>query len=153
MPSGASLFCLRAIRAVWFAMLIVIVGCGGGSQTNLNNVVVTVAPASASVAAGGQVSLTATVTGLAGATPGLNWSINELQTAGASGAQCNWVGSTPPAGPCPDGTIQITDLPSTLTVTYTAPNSSGTFHVTAQWSTAFNPVIIKTATSTITVTP
>ena len=64
--SGAGLFRDRAIRLDWLAMLIVIVGCGGGNQTNLNNVVVTVAPTSASVAAGGQVSLTATVTGVPG---------------------------------------------------------------------------------------
>jgi len=138
----------RGVCTGCLALLIVVVSCGTSSQSNLNNVVVSVAPTTATVAAGGQVSLTATVTGLAGS-PTLIWIIAEQQ----AGTNCNWTGSTPPAGPCPDGTIQGTDVPSALTVTYHSPGTPGTFHVTAQWSTVFTPVIVKTATSTITVTP
>jgi hypothetical protein len=142
----------RGVCTGCLALLIVVVSCGTSSQNNLNNVVVSIAPTTATVASSGQVSLTATVTGLAAA-PALTWSIAELQINGASGAQCNWLGSTPPAGPCPAGTIQGADAPSGLTVTYHAPSTSGTFHVTAQWSSLFTPVIVKTATSSITVTP
>lgn len=134
-------------------LLIVIAGCGGGSGsgTNFNNVTVTVSPMIATVPASDQVTLQAKVTGVPG-TPALTWSITELQTNGASGAQCNWLGTTPPAGPCPDGTIQGADASPYTPVTYHAPSTSGeTFHVIAQWSTAFNPVIIKNGTAAITV--
>jgi hypothetical protein len=133
------------------ALLIVIAGCGAGSAIDLNKVTVTVSPAAVTIPASGQATLHATVTGSPGA-PAVNWMIAELQVNGASGAQCNWSGTTPPAGPCPDGTIQGADLGS-VTVTYLAPSAPGTFHVIAEWSTAFNPVIIKDGTSVITVSP
>jgi hypothetical protein len=130
-------------------LLIVIAGCGSGSGLDLSKVTVTVSPAAVTIPASGQVTLQATVKGSPGA-PAVNWTIAELKTNGASGAQCNWLGTTPPAGPCPDGTIQGADAGS-LTVTYLAPSASGTFHVIAEWSTAFNPVIVKDATSVVTV--
>jgi hypothetical protein len=131
-------------------LLIVVAGCGGGGGTNFNNVTVTVSPATAIVPVSDQTTLQAKVTGVSG-TPALTWAITELQTNGASGAQCNWLGTTPPAGPCPDGTIQGADASPYTPVTYHAPNTSGTFHIVAQWSTAFNPVIIKNGTAAITV--
>jgi hypothetical protein len=133
-------------------LLVLFPACGGGSGTNSNNVAVTVSPASPTVTTGGQVSLQATVTGLS-SPPALTWSIVELQANGASGSQCNWLGSTPPSGPCPDGTIQGAGVPSSTSVTYLAPSGTGTFHVQVQWSSAFSPVVAKSATSAITVTP
>ncbi len=132
-------------------LLIVIAGCGG-SALDLNKVIVTVSPAAVTIPASSQVTLQATVTGSPGA-PAVNWTIAELKINGGSGAQCNWLGSTPPPGPCPDGTIQGADASPALTVTYLAPSTSGTFHVIAEWSTAFSPVIIKDGTSVITVSP
>ena len=75
---------------------------------NANNVTVSVAPSSATVSAGGQVTLQATLNGCASAcpSPGFTWAISELQANGASGSQCNW-DTTPPPGPCPDGTIEV----------------------------------------------
>jgi len=61
------------------------------------------------------------------------------------------LGTTPPAGPCPDGTIQGADASPHTPVTYHAPSASGTFHVVAQWSTTFDPIIIKNGTAVITV--
>jgi len=50
----------------------------------------------------------------------------------------------------PDATIQIEDQARGIN-SYHAPSTSGTFHVVAQWSTAFNPVIIKNGMAVITV--
>ena len=90
-------------------LLIVIAGCGGGSSSDPNNVAVTASLSAVTIPASGQVTLLATVKGSPGA-PGLTWRIAELQTNGASGAQCNWQGTAPPAGACPDGTIQGADV-------------------------------------------
>jgi hypothetical protein len=79
------------------------------------------------------------------------WLITKLQTNGASGAQCNWLGDTPPVGPCPDGTIQGAGAVSP-TVTYLAPTTSGTFHVVAEYSLAFS-TIVKDGTAVVTVSP
>lgn len=140
-------------RALFFVaplfLLIVIAGCGGGGF-NESNVTVNVSPASASVAASGQVTLQATVRGLCSSCPPLvTWRIVEQQTNGSS---CQWQGATPPAGPCPDGTIQGADAPPALAVTYHAPSASGTFHVTAEWCDCFaNPPVVKDATAAIIV--
>ena len=142
--------CRAPLLVAPLVLLIVIAGCGGGSGTNFNNVTVTVLPATASVPVSGQVTLQAKVTGVSG-TQALTWTITELQTNGASGAQCNWLGTTPPAGPCPDGTIQGADASPYTPVTYHAPSASGTFHVVARWSTTFDPIIIKNGTAVITV--
>jgi hypothetical protein len=155
-------FCWRPVmtscRALFFVaplvLLIVIAGCGGGSGGfDPNKVTVTVSPAAPTVPANGQVTLHATVGGCVNPSciPSVQWSIAELQ---GSGAQCNWQGTTPPmpvGGPCLDGTIQGTDTPPALTVTYLAPSTSGTFHVVAEWDLISNPPIIKTGTAVITV--
>jgi len=142
--------CCAPLLVAPLVLLIVIAGCGGGSGTNFNNVTVTVSPATASVPVSGQVTLQAKVIGVSG-TPALTWAITEQQAHDASGAQCNWLGTTPPAGPCPDGTIQGADASPYTQVTYHAPSASGTFHVVARWSTAFDPIIIETGTAVITV--
>jgi hypothetical protein len=98
----------RAFCVVPLVLLVAMAGCGGGSSFDPNNVTVTVSPPAITIPASGQVTLQATVKG-SPAAPALTWSIAELQTNGASGSQCNWSGATPPAGPCPDGTIQGAD--------------------------------------------
>jgi hypothetical protein len=139
----------RALCVESLVLLIVIAGCGGGSSFDPNNVTVTVSPAAVTIPASGQVTLQATVKG-SPAAPAVNWIIAELQTNGASGSQCNWSGTTPPAGPCPDGTIQGADAKS-LTVTYLAPSTSGTFHVIAQANVSLT--LVKDGTAVITVSP
>jgi hypothetical protein len=140
----------RALCVESVVLLIVIAGCGGGSSFDPNNVTVTVSPSAVTIPASGQVILQATVKGSPGA-PELTWRIAELQTNGASGAQCNWQGTTPPAGPCPDGTIQGADVSTSLTVTYLAPSTSGTFHVIAQDIVSLT--LVKEGTAVITVSP
>jgi hypothetical protein len=133
--------------------LIAIAACGGGANgSNPNNVTVAVSPMSVTIPASGEVTLQATIKGSPGA-PSATWFIAELATNGASGSQCNWSGATQPAGPCPDGTIEIADASAGLTVKYHAPSTAGTFHVTAEWSTLFNPVVVKDGTAVITVGP
>jgi hypothetical protein len=139
----------RALCVAPLVLLIVIAGCGGGSSFDPNTVTVAVSPAAVTIPESGQVTLLATVTG-SPAAPALNWVIAELQTNGASGAQCNWSGTTPPAGPCPEGTIQGADG-SSLTVTYLAPNTSGTFHVIAQDTVSLT--VVKEGTAVVTVSP
>jgi hypothetical protein len=78
-----------------------------------------------------------------------SWNIAE----NPSGADCaTFVGSLL----CPAGTIQIAGG-DFLTVTYFAPNTSGTFHVTAEWEDFDNfsdpPIATKDGTSVITVSP
>src|SRR5438270_64307 len=134
-------------------LLMITVACGGGaSGANPNNVTVAVSPMSVTIPASGEVTLQATVKGSPGA-PSATWFIAELATNGASGAQCNWSGTTQPAGPCPDGTIEIADASAALTVKYHPPSTTGTFHVTAEWATLFNPVVVKDGTAVITVGP
>ena len=140
----------RALCVASIVPLIFMAGCGGGSNFDLDNVTVTLSPSAATIPASGQVTLQATVKGSPGA-PGLVWFIAELQTDGASGAQCNWAGATPPAGPCPDGTIQGI-VSGSLTVTYLPPSTSGTFHVVAEYSLPFSTVV-KDGTAVVTVSP
>ena len=107
----------RALLCVGsLVQLIVMAGCGG-SGFDPNKVTVTVSPTAVTIPASGQVTLQATVTG-APINAVDSWTIAELKTNGASGAQCNWLGTTPPAGPCPDGTIQGADAQPALTVIY-----------------------------------
>jgi hypothetical protein len=140
----------RALCMGSFALLIITAGCGGGSGFDTNNVTVTVSPSSVTIPASGQVTLQATVEG-SPAAPALTWTITELQTNGASGSQCNWQGTTPPAGPCPDGTIQGADASPYTPVTYLAPSTSGTFHVVAQDDVSLTSV--KSGTAVVTVSP
>ena len=143
----------RALHLGALMSLMLMAGCGGGaSGSNPNNVTVAVSPMSATIPASGEVTLQATVKGSAGAASAV-WFIAELAVNGASGSQCNWSGATQPAGPCPDGTIEGADASAALTVKYHAPSTTGTFHVTAEWSTLFNPVVIKDGTAVITVGP
>jgi hypothetical protein len=139
----------RALCVESLVLLIVIAGCGGGSSFDPNNVTVTVSPSAVTIPASSQVTLQATVKG-SPAAPALTWSISELQTNGASGSQCNWSGTTPPAGPCPDGTIQGANA-SSLSVTYLAPSTSGTFHVIAQAIVSLT--LVKDGRAVITVSP
>jgi len=140
------------LSSVSFVLLVFIAGCGGGGGMLSSNVTVTVSPATVTIATSDQVTLQATVKGTANdANPSLTWTIDELKTNGASGSQCNWV-STPPAGPCPDGTIQGADANSS-TVTYHSPSSAGTFHVTAETIVSLSPPVLKDGTSVITVGP
>ena len=118
----------RAFYVASLVLLIVMTGCDRGSGFDPNKVTVTVSPPAVTIPASGQVTLQATVKG-APISAVSSWTIAELKTNGASGAQCNWVGTTPP-GPCPDGMIQGADAGS-LTVTYHAPSAPGTFHVIA----------------------
>ena len=143
----------RALQLGALMSLMLMAGCGGGaSGSNPNDVTVAVSPMSVTIPASGEVILQATVKGSPGA-PSAVWFIAELAVNGASGSQCNWSGTTQPAGPCPDGTIEIADASAALTVKYHAPSTTGTFHVTAEWSTLFNPVVIKDGTAVITVGP
>ena len=100
---------MNSYRALYVCVLISVMfsaSCGGGANgSNPNNVTVAVSPMSATIPASGEVTLQATVKGSPGA-PSAIWFIAELATNGASGAQCNWSGTTQPAGPCPDGTIE-----------------------------------------------
>jgi hypothetical protein len=139
----------RALCVESFVLLMVIAGCGGGSSFDPNSVTLTVSPAAVTIPTSGQVTLRAMAKG-SSAAPALTWSIGELQTNGASGAQCNWSGTTPPTGACPDGTIQGADANSG-TVMYLAPNTSGTFHVIAEDSVSLT--LVKDAMAVITVGP
>jgi hypothetical protein len=148
----AKLFCVGSL-----VLIVVIAGCGGsgggGSTFGASNATVTVSPATVKIPTSDQVTLQATVKGTSNdANASVSWTIEELKTNGASGAQCNWLGTTPPAGPCPDGTIQGADANS-LTVTYHAPSSLGTFHVDAETIVSLSPSILKDGTSVITVGP
>jgi hypothetical protein len=136
--------------------MLITTGCGGGNEGfNPNNVTVSISPATASVAAGSQVTLQATVNGLCStcASSIYLWSVSENATPGNS--SCDW-SDTPPAGPCPAGTIQETlgGPQSSLAVKYHAPSTPGTYHVVAEWCDCFGtPTVRMTGTSVITVTP
>ena len=140
-----------------FVLLIAIAGCGSGASGigfNPNNVTVSVSPPTAAILTNGQVPLQATVQGLSsGYISSISfWIVAE----NPPGAECaTFVGIVPP-GPCPAGTVQLADG-SELTVTYFAPSTPGTYHLSAQWdySPNFNgpPSVIKIGTSVITVSP
>ena len=128
--------------------------CGSG-QFNPNEVAVMISPQTAAVATNGQTTLQATIKhDCNGCLPLLTWTINENE-----GASCDWLDNVPPTGPCPAGTLQASGgaFPSGLTVTYIAPSTPGTFHVTAEWDYSPDlfgpPTITVLASSVITVTP
>ena len=140
----------RAFGAKSLVLLIILTGCGGGTGGfDPNKVTVAISPSAVTIQADGQVTLQATVKG-SPAAPGVLWTIAELKTNGASGAQCNWSGMTPPTEPCPDGSIRGADAGS-LTVTYLAPSAAGTFHVVAQDNVSLT--VVKEGTTVITVGP
>ena len=142
----------RVVSVGLLAMLIA-TGCGETNKDKgfANNVTVSISPATVSVAANSQVTLQATVNGLCSgcASDIFAWSISEDATEGAS--NCDWF-DTPNAVSCPAGTIQETTQ-STLTVTYHAPNTPGTYHVVAEWCDCLGTLVKKTGTSVILVTP
>jgi hypothetical protein len=139
-----------------FVLLIVFAACGSGPY-NFNQVSVSVSPAAVTIPMNGKVTLQATVSGLCSNCVGSiqNWSIAEDPNNGVS---CDWF-TTPPAGPCPGGTLQQNNsqgsFPSnTLTVTYYAPSTPGTLHVSAVWCNCLGSLpISKTGTSVVTVDP
>ena len=143
---------LLSVASLFF--LIMISGCGsGGDKARTTDEVVSVTPPAATVSAGGQVTLQATVSGCGSAcpTPAFTWGIGELQVNGATGAQCNWQDNAPPPGPCPYGTIEGPNAPLSDTVTFHAPSTSGMIHVLAQVTQLSNPPNTKTGTAVITV--
>jgi hypothetical protein len=127
-------------------LLIVIAGCGGGGS-NPNNENVSVSPATAMIPVNGQVPLQATVNGLcSGCIPLISWFISDNI---GNDSSCVW-SDTPPAGPCPEGTIQQ-PADGSLTATYHAPSTAGTFTVGVFDTVTFT--VVKQGTSVITVTP
>jgi hypothetical protein len=134
-------------------LLIVISGCGFGGGFNANNVTVAVSPAAMTIPADGQETLQATIRNYcSGCQPLYSWTIAEND-----GTNCTWL-TLLPAGPCPAGTIQETAVPYGYpTVTYFAPSTAGTFHVTAEWEWGANifapPTTTKQGTSIVTVSP
>jgi hypothetical protein len=134
----------RSVCFATLALLIVCAGCGGGKP--LPPPTESLAPAMPTVAVNGQVPLVLTVSGLCGtcSIPDVAWSIDE------DGPGCDWT-TTPPAGPCPAGTVQVTGANSavSLTATYIAPSTPGTYHVRGQAIL----VGVSAGLSTVTVTP
>jgi hypothetical protein len=64
-----------------------------------------------------------------------NWSITEN-----NGSPCFWADAkTPPAGPCPGGTIQALGSEGILSpsVIYFAPNTAGTYHITGSQAISY----------------
>lgn len=142
----------RLYSAGLLILLVVIPGCGGGGGGfDPNKVTVAISPPAATIPASDQVTLKATVSGLCSTCAS---AINEWSITENNGTPCTWF-DTPPFGPCPGGTIQATanGLASTLTVTYHAPGTPGTFHVIAEWCICFGSATTKDGTSVITVTP
>jgi hypothetical protein len=134
--------------------LIAAAGCGRGSGFNPNQVSVSVAPATATVSVNGQVPLQAMVRGLCSGCGLINfWTVTE----DPAGSDCATLIGIQPPGPCPAGSIQFGSDPNGLTVTYIAPSVPGTYHVNAEWEDFVNfsgpPVVTKTGTSAITVSP
>ena len=140
----------RFLCAGSLILLIVVAGCGAGGGYDAGNVTVTVSPASATVPVDGQANLQAAVHGFCSTcTPQIVWSIAEN-----SPNNCTWVDmNTPPAGPCPAGTIQGQGAagPLSETVIYFAPSTAGTFHVSA--SEFVTLALTVQAESVITVSP
>jgi|SRR5579863_9259003 len=138
--------------ACLLVLLMVSAGCGSAGGFNPNNVTVTVSPPTAAVSENGQVPLQASVSGeCTGCTPFYNWLISEN-----NGTDCTWI-DTPPVGPCPGGTLQQPSSLSGPTITYVAPNTTGTFHVIGEslyYTNFFGPpTTTKQGTSVITVSP
>jgi hypothetical protein len=126
-------------------LIVICVGCGGGGY-NANDVTVSVSPATATVSENGQMAFKATITGeCEGCVPTITWSISE-----DSESNCTWI-ETPPTGPCPGGTVQVPEFSGSLTATYFAPNTSGSFHIVASEFVTYTQT--QQGTSVITVTP
>jgi hypothetical protein len=146
---------MNSWRTIWlgtFVVLLAATGCSTGGGFNPNNVTVTVSPATSTITENGQVTLTATVNGLCSTcAPSIGlWYVTENNPA--NGGICDWF-TTPPSAPCPAGTIQqmTGGLSSTLTVTYDAPSTPGTYHIVAEWALLTGPT--QTGTAVVTVSP
>ena len=133
-------------------LLIFTAGCGGGFKAN--NVAVAVSPVVVTIPEDGQGTLQATIRNYcSGCEPLYTWAISEND-----GTNCTWL-TISPVGPCPGGTIQETAVPYGYpTVTYFAPSTLGTFHVTAEWDWGANqylrpPTVTKVGTAVVTVSP
>ncbi|MGA8492097.1 MAG: hypothetical protein WB711_16845 [Terriglobales bacterium] len=143
----------RPLCSAMFALLIITVACGGGPGVVLGSgnpdVTVTISPAAATIPEGGKVTLQATLKGLCSECISFItfWSVVENDNN-----VCLWGGvNMPPIGPCPGGTILLNPpAGNTLIVTYYAPSTPGTFHVTAEYSIVG---VDSHGTSVITVSP
>jgi hypothetical protein len=126
-----------------------VVNCGSGLPHS-NQVTASVTPASASVTAGGSVTLKGDAVGFT-ASPIVSWWIQEAKASG--GDDCGYL-TLPPTSSCEWGYVvfgTVTQFPSQAT--YYAPSTPGTYHVVfeATQNTAFD-YLTKTVTATITVT-
>jgi hypothetical protein len=148
-PLKLSVSQARTLCVGSLVLLVLITGCGGGSGFNPNNVTVNITPAAPTVAANGQATLQVMVNGMCQTCgpSAIRWTVTENN----SPTDCQWV-DTPPAGPCPAGTIQVTGAnPGTsLTATYFAPDTPGTYHVVAEAFIALG-FPTKKGTSVVTV--
>ena len=128
-------------------------GCGGQSPSD--SAILQLAPAQATVTAGGTVALTGSATGLTG-TWYAGWDIQEMRVSGKF--ICSYLPANAPtsAPPCPYGYV-ISDAGDRIpnAATYHAPATPGTYHVLFE-VTVFGRSyewVSKTVTATITVTP
>jgi hypothetical protein len=147
---GAGVNSNRFLCAVSIVLLVVLTGCGAGGGYDAGSVTVTVSPVAATVAASGQVNLQAAVHGFCtGCMPQIVWSVAENFPN-----NCTWVDmNTPPAGPCPGGTMQGqgAEGPLSETVIYFAPSTAGTYHISASQFVTLSLTV--QAASVITVSP
>jgi hypothetical protein len=150
---------IHTCQALFLGSLILLAsgagGCGGKGGYNANDVTVTVAPAAKTLSPNGQVALLATVNNFCPeCVPEIDWSVAENNSV-----PCLWGNpQSPPAGPCPGGTIQGQGAqgPLSPSVIYFAPSAGGTFHVIASQIvglTSGGQTISVTGTAVITVSP
>ena len=142
---------VRAINLLIALLTAVLLAACGSRLPHSGDVTVTVAPATATVAAGGNVVLEGNATGFT-RSPIVVWRVQEAQATG--GDDCGYL-NPPPASPCQFGYVifgSVTQFPSSAT--YYAPSTPGTYHVIfeATQNTTFD-YLTKTATAAITVTP
>lgn len=125
--------------------------CGGNVRGyNVSDVTVTISPAADTIPEKGQAALVASVNNFCAlCVTQINWSIAENGSA-----PCLWGDvNTPPAGPCPGGTIQGqgSEGPFSPSVIYFAPSAAGTYHITGTQSVT-NTLTVS-GTGVITVSP
>jgi len=144
----------KIVRAITLPVALIVAllfgSCGSGLPHS-GQVTASVAPAEATVAAGGTVALEGDAIGFT-RSPIVLWWVQEARDAG--GDDCGYL-QPPPMSPCQYGYVifgSVTQFPSSAI--YYAPPTPGTYHVTFQatQNTTFE-YLSKTATATITVTP